>query len=122
MKKFVKILSLIAAVALVLTCAACGAAKTNSDSDTAKKLVMGTNASFPPYEFVDDNNKIVGIDAEIAAAVEANVHRQIGDGAISFLEQFAGFLHAQFIEIFFKTVTCMWQTPFFDIHFDMCAQ
>ena len=34
-----------------------------------KKLVMGTNAEFPPYEYVDDNGKIVGIDAEIAQAV-----------------------------------------------------
>lgn len=69
MKKLIKILSIIAVFALVLTCAACGTAKTNSDADAEKKLVMGTNASFPPYEFVDDNNKIVGIDAEIAEAV-----------------------------------------------------
>lgn len=34
-----------------------------------KKLVMGTNAEFPPYEYVDDNGNIVGIDAEIAQAV-----------------------------------------------------
>lgn len=31
-------------------------------------LVMGTNAQFPPYEFYQDN-KIVGIDAEIAQAI-----------------------------------------------------
>ena len=24
---------------------------------------MGTNASFPPYEFTDDEGKIIGIDA-----------------------------------------------------------
>ncbi|MBQ9429461.1 MAG: basic amino acid ABC transporter substrate-binding protein [Clostridia bacterium] len=30
---------------------------------------MGTNAAFPPYEFVDDNGKIAGIDAEIAQAI-----------------------------------------------------
>ena len=30
---------------------------------------MGTNATFPPYEYVDDNGNIVGIDAEIAAAL-----------------------------------------------------
>ena len=32
------------------------------------KLVMGTNAAFPPYEFYEDD-QIVGIDAEIAAAI-----------------------------------------------------
>jgi len=33
------------------------------------KLIMGTNAAFPPYEFVDDGETIVGIDAEIAEAI-----------------------------------------------------
>lgn len=32
------------------------------------KLVMATNAAFPPYEY-KDGDKIVGIDAEIAAAI-----------------------------------------------------
>ena len=32
------------------------------------KLVMATNAEFPPYEF-HDGDKIVGIDAEIAQAI-----------------------------------------------------
>ena len=36
----------------------------------AETLKMGTNASFPPYEFYDDETgKIVGIDAEVAAAI-----------------------------------------------------
>ena len=34
----------------------------------ADTLTMGTNASFPPYEFYEDG-QIVGIDAEIAAAI-----------------------------------------------------
>lgn len=34
----------------------------------ADTLTMGTNASFPPYEYYEDG-KIVGIDAEIAAAI-----------------------------------------------------
>ncbi len=33
------------------------------------KLVMATNAEFPPYESYDDNNKIVGIDADFAKAI-----------------------------------------------------
>ncbi len=39
------------------------------EAPTGETLTMGTNAAFPPYEFVDGNNKIVGIDAEIAEAV-----------------------------------------------------
>ena len=35
------------------------------------KLIMGTNAAFPPYEFIsdEDGESIVGIDAEIAGMV-----------------------------------------------------
>ena len=49
-------------------------AEKNEDSKTEPnktggKLVMGTNAAFPPYEFIDSNGKVAGIDAEIAAAV-----------------------------------------------------
>ena len=56
-----KLLALILAILMMVACfAGCG---------SSKKLVMGTNASFPPYEFVDDNGKIVGIDAEIAEAI-----------------------------------------------------
>ena len=30
---------------------------------------MGTNATFPPYEFVGDDGNVQGIDADIAAAI-----------------------------------------------------
>ena len=33
------------------------------------ELVMATNAEFPPYEYYDDNNEIVGIDADLAKAI-----------------------------------------------------
>lgn len=56
-----RLLALVLALALIVVCfAGCG---------SKEKLVMGTNAEFPPYEFVDDNGNIVGIDAEIAKAV-----------------------------------------------------
>ena len=56
----------IIAIALVLVLAlgifaGCGQKENN-------KLVMATNAAFPPYEY-KDGDKIVGIDAEIAAAI-----------------------------------------------------
>ena len=41
----------------------CGKSK-----DDDKVLTMATNATFPPYEYYD-GNKIVGIDADIAAAI-----------------------------------------------------
>lgn len=42
-----------------------------ADANTAEggTLRMGTNATFPPYETVDDSNNVVGIDPDIAQAV-----------------------------------------------------
>ena len=76
-----KIVALVAAAAMVLSMAACGstdnsssdakdgsaAAETTktSDSDT---LVMATNATFPPYEYVD-GEEYKGIDIEISQAI-----------------------------------------------------
>lgn len=63
-----KIIALVMAIAMLLTFAACG----NNDKDFTTveegKLIMATNAYFQPYEFYD-GDKIVGIDAEIAAAI-----------------------------------------------------
>ena len=76
-----KIVALVAAAAMVLSMAACGstdnsssdakdgsaAAETTktSDSDT---LVMATDTTFPPYEYVD-GEEYKGIDIEIAQAI-----------------------------------------------------
>ena len=67
MKK--KLLSLVLVAAMALSVAACGA-KEDAATETEGKevLVMATNAEFPPYEFYE-GQEIVGIDAEIAAAV-----------------------------------------------------
>ena len=53
-----KVFAILLAVCMMLSAAAA----------LADTLTMGTNASFPPYEFYEDN-KIVGIDAEIAQAI-----------------------------------------------------
>ena len=57
-----RILALALALVMALAFVGCSAEKTDV-------LTMGTNAAFPPYEMVDENNNIIGIDAEIAAAV-----------------------------------------------------
>ena len=83
MKKLsIAMLSMVLAGSMLLT--ACGggntqpAENTGSDdtqqSETAENteggvLRMGTNATFPPYEYMDENNEVAGIDAEIAAAI-----------------------------------------------------
>lgn len=62
-----KIIALLLACMLMVTCfAGCG----GNDFTTVKegKLIMATNAYFQPYEYYE-GDKIVGIDAEIAAAI-----------------------------------------------------
>ncbi|MCR4745198.1 MAG: transporter substrate-binding domain-containing protein [Lachnospiraceae bacterium] len=88
MKK--KIISVLIASAMALSLSACGSATASTASTAAApsasaeteaasseaaeapadggKLVMATNAEFPPYEY-HDSDQIVGIDAEIAAAI-----------------------------------------------------
>ncbi len=62
MKNLKKIFAVVLALCLLLCFAGCAAKEDNT-------LTMGTNAAFPPYEYVDDDGNIVGIDAEIAAAI-----------------------------------------------------
>lgn len=94
-----KILALLLAMTMVFGMAACGSSDTqepaaennasnaeNAGTDTAEEttdaestgtlttvtdgvLTMSTNAAFPPYEMTDDNGNVIGIDADIAAAI-----------------------------------------------------
>ncbi|GAA0273582.1 basic amino acid ABC transporter substrate-binding protein [Muricomes sp. OA1] len=86
MKK--KVLSVLLVAVCVLSMAACGSKKEDSsagdagDSGKKEKLVMATNAEFPPYEFYE-GKEVVGIDADIAAAVaeEMGMELEIEDMA-----------------------------------------
>ncbi len=96
MTKLKRILAAVCAAAMVMAFAACDSKDTASDAaestqssvaasadenkatadeaageiklSTDGKLVMATNASFPPYEYYE-NEKIVGIDAEVAELI-----------------------------------------------------
>ena len=52
----------------LLVCIAMMAVSLGVLAEETPTLVMATNASFPPYEYYD-GDAIVGIDAEIPAAV-----------------------------------------------------
>lgn len=59
-----KITVLALAAMMVCSMAACGSTK----GEEKTTLVMATNAEFPPYEYYE-GEEVVGIDAEIAAAI-----------------------------------------------------
>ena len=55
----------------------------SSTEATGGKLVMATNAEFPPYEF-HDGDKIVGIDVEIAQAIAGELGMELEIEDIAF--------------------------------------
>ena len=63
-----KLLILVLALAMVFSMAACSDDSEAGLTVSEGKLIMGTNAAFPSYEYYE-NETIVGIDAEIAAAI-----------------------------------------------------
>ncbi len=71
MKKFMKIASIVLVIAMIACFAACG-----GNGGEKEKLIMATNAEFPPYEYVE-GDKIVGIDAEIAALIAEKLDMEL---------------------------------------------
>lgn len=87
MKTIIKITAVILALVMALGClAACGAKDGAEPSESKErqtvenngqqqpltksgKLIMATNASFPPYEFIGDSGEFAGIDVEIAGLI-----------------------------------------------------
>ena len=68
MKKITKIVSVLAALAIAVLCCGCGGKSMTAQEG---KLIMATNAEFPPYEY-KEGDKIVGIDAEVAKLIAVN--------------------------------------------------
>ncbi len=64
-----KILALILCAVLALSFASCASFRTYEEIEAEGKLVVATNATFPPYEFRDDSGNFAGIDIEIMQAV-----------------------------------------------------
>ena len=70
MKKFMKgLLATTMVFAMMTSLVGCGGgSEAEAPADETETLVMATNAAFPPYEFYE-GDAIVGIDAEIGAAI-----------------------------------------------------
>jgi len=79
MKKALKVMAAVMALALIAGAAGCGA-KNDTGLKNSKKLVMGTNAAFPPFEYIE-GGKVTGVDAELMAAIakEMGVELEIQD-------------------------------------------
>lgn len=77
---------LLASMSLLVACSGAKSAQRESGIKTVSsgKLIMSTNAEFPPYEY-HESDKIVGIDVEIAEAIakKLNLELEIEDIAFS---------------------------------------
>ncbi len=72
-KNFMKTIALMSACMIAAaSLAGCGAKKEEGAGEEKAVLTMATNATFPPYEFYE-NDKIVGIDAEIAEKIAEKI-------------------------------------------------
>ena len=65
-----KLFALLLVLVLMLSLAACGSSAESGLNTIEKgKLIMSTNAAFPPYEMVADDGSFEGIDVEVADAI-----------------------------------------------------
>lgn len=80
--KMKKLVSMLLVAACAVSMMACGSKKEEAKDEKKDKLVMATNAEFPPYEYYE-GKEVVGIDADIAAAIaeEMGVELEIEDMA-----------------------------------------
>ena len=62
-----KVIAIVMALAMML-CVLAGCGSKGADTVEKGYLIMATNAEFPPYEYIE-NNEVVGIDVEISAAI-----------------------------------------------------
>lgn len=89
MKKIIS-LALTLTLAMVMLCG-CGVKRTEDGTVKEGKLIMATNAEFPPYEYYE-GDEVVGIDAEIAKAIadklglELQIENMEFDAIISAIE------------------------------------
>lgn len=92
-----KLICMLTALLLVCTATACGSSPENNDNTNSEgglrtavegKLTMATNATFPPYEYLE-GGKVTGIDAEIAAALadKLGLELQIDDMEFDFITE-----------------------------------
>jgi len=82
MKKFAKIIALVLVVALVAVMGvSCGAKSDLESVQKEGKLVMLTNAAFPPFEYLGADGNPAGVDIDIAQAIadELGVELEVVD-------------------------------------------
>ena len=71
-----KIVSVLLVVAMVLSMVACGGKTANGDDKSKNQLVVATNASFEPFEYMDGDT-YYGVDMEIAKLLADELGKEL---------------------------------------------
>jgi polar amino acid transport system substrate-binding protein len=69
---------------ILVACAVPAPVAVPAGAPAAKPLVMGTESTFPPYEFRNDKNEIVGFDLDLANAIAKKLNRELKVEDIAF--------------------------------------
>ena len=96
MKNIKRLLSLILALVLCLSLAACGAkGATLADVKEAGKITVATSPDFPPFESLE-NNEVVGIEVEIMKLIAKDLGVEIEFVQMDFDSVLAGIQSAKY--------------------------
>ena len=76
MKKFLVMLLSVLVVFAMFGCGDPAADNGDAAAGSGDKLIVATNAEFPPYEYFE-NNEVVGIDADIAKAIGEKLGKEV---------------------------------------------
>ena len=94
MKKIISVILTFVLIAALCTVCASAELKTCQNG----KLIMATNAAFPPYEFIsdEDGETIVGVDAEIAGLIAEKLGLELQIEDIEFASIVSGVQQGKF--------------------------
>lgn len=67
-RKLFKSIAVVMMLVLAMGLAGCGSSKSSS-GDSKKKFIVGFDAAFPPYGYMDESGEYVGFDLDLAAEV-----------------------------------------------------
>lgn len=84
LKKFIS-LGLCAATAIVFTAYSDGSGGSSSSDSTGKaKYIVATEPTYAPFEYTDENNKIIGLDVDIMDAIAEDQGFEIEWSSLAF--------------------------------------
>lgn len=109
MKLLQKALVLLIMVFLVGSLAACGGTESTLQKiKDSKTLVVGTDSTFPPFEFKNDKKEYTGFDIDLIRAVA----KEMGANKVQFVDtEFNGLIPGLQAKKFDLIVSAMYKTP-----------